>query len=267
MSEKYDLKQIFEFWTQQATSHQQSPSASWSDQSVIEMEIQAIANYLTDGDKVLDVGCANGYSSINFARDKKIILRGLDYIPQMIEYANLHLSKVRHLLTGQAEFAVGDITALEEPSNTYDKVVVIRVVINLGDWENQIKGLRECIRVLKPGGTLLLSEATVQGWQNLNHFRREWQLPDIPMPPFNTYLDQDKVIEVVSPDLQLVELVNFASTYYVGTRVLKPLFIQALGIEVDAANPAMDWNRWFSLLPPAGDYGTQKLFVFRKMKD
>jgi hypothetical protein len=26
----------------------------------------------------------------------------------------------------------------------------------------------------------------------------------------------------------------------------------------------MEWNRWFAQLPAWGDYGTQKLFVFRK---
>ena len=31
------------------------------------------------------------------------------------------------------------------------------------------------------------------------------------------------------------------------------------------ANPLCELNRWLSLLPAAGDYGTQKLFVFRKM--
>ena len=38
----------------------------------------------------------------------------------------------------------------------------------------------------------------------------------------------------------------------------------ALGGSVDAADPAMHWNRWCAELPAAGDYGTQKLFVFRK---
>jgi hypothetical protein len=61
-----------------------------------------------------------------------------------------------------------------------------------------------------------------------------------------------------------MDIVNFASTYYVGTRVLKPLLNQALGSVVDVANPNMEWNRWFSQLPASGDYGTQKLFVFRK---
>lgn len=29
--------------------------------------------------------------------------------------------------------------------------------------------------------------------------------------------------------------------------------------------PNMEWNRWFAQLPSWGDYGTQKLFVFRKI--
>ena len=113
-------------------------------------------------------------------------------------------------------------------------------------------------------GLLLLSEATVQGWRRLNAFRNEWGMPDIPMPAFNNYLDQDLVVEETASVLELVSLVNFASSYYVGTRVLKPLLIQALGAQIAAADPNLHWNRWFSSLPAAGDFGTQKLFVLRK---
>ena len=98
----------------------------------------------------------------------------------------------------------------------------------------------------------------------MNKFRREWKLPDIPMPTFNQYLNEEQVIQSVAPELELVRLINFSSTYYVGTRVLKPLLIQALGIDIDVANPDMEWNQWFSQLPASGDYGTQKLFIFRK---
>jgi SAM-dependent methyltransferase len=266
MGAKYTLDEVRAFWTRQAQEHGQSPAASWSDVSVIQMEIREILKWLDDEDEVLDVGCANGYSTINFSSQKKIRIRGLDYIPQMIEEANARLTAFGDSLKGVAEFGTGDITALKEPSNRYDKVVVIRVLINLGDWDNQLRGLRECARVLKPDGLLLLSEATLQGWHKLNEFRREWGLPDIPMPPFNTYLDQDRVAQCAAPELELVEIVNFASSYFVGTRILKPLLAQAADAGIDVANPKMEWNRWFSMLPAAGDYGTQKLFVFRKIK-
>jgi ubiquinone/menaquinone biosynthesis C-methylase UbiE len=265
MTTKFNQSEVYDFWTRQAQEHGQSAAASWSDHRVIEMEIQEITKRLDDGDRVLDVGCANGYSSLQFACARRVTLRGLDYIPAMIEQAQLRAAAMKDKLAGSLEFEVGDITELKEPSETYDKVVVVRVLINLGTWERQMQGLRECVRVLKPGGTLLLSEATLQGWRRLNEFRGEWGLDQIPMPPFNQYLDENKVVSAVGSEMQLVELSNFASTYYVGTRVLKPLLAQATKAPLTVADPNAQWNRWFSQLPAAGDYGTQKLFVFRKL--
>jgi ubiquinone/menaquinone biosynthesis C-methylase UbiE len=264
MSKRFSLEEIREFWQQQALIHGQSSAASWSDLWAIEMEIREIVSRLSDGDRVLDIGCANGYSTVRFALQKRIQIRGIDYIPEMIAQARSRLDGMADQLRGTIEFGVGDIMALDEPSGEYDKVIVIRVIINLSNWERQLKGLRESTRVLKPGGLLLLSEATRQGWQRLNQFRGEWGLPEIPMPPFNQYLDQKRVIDALNSKLDLVELVDFSSTYYVGTRVLKPLLIQALGANVDVANPNMEWNRWFAHLPACGDYGVQRLFVFKK---
>lgn len=34
--------------------------------------------------------------------------------------------------------------------------------------------------------------------------------------------------------------------------------------DIDAADPGMEWNRWFGSLPAWGDCGGRKLFVFRK---
>lgn len=264
MSGKLYLEQIRAFWTSQAEQHRQSPAASWSDRRAIEKEIAEITARLGDGDTVLDIGCANGFSTMQFAANKHVRVRGLDYIEKMVEQARLRAEAFPHELAGSVEFAQGDITELKEPDGAYDKVVVTRVIINLGSWEHQLAGLREAARVVKSGGELLLSEATLQGWNRLNALRREWGLPDIPMPSFNTYLDQDRVVEALSEELELQELVDFASTYYVGTRLLKPLLIQALGADIDPADPEMEWNRWFASLPAWGDYGVQKLFVFRK---
>lgn len=264
MRQKYSDAEIFQYWTLQAREHGQSPSASWSDHQVIELEISEIIKRLSDGDNVLDVGCANGYSSMRFAGARRIQVHGLDYVPEMIEQARLRVALADNHLKGTIEFAVGDITKLEEASSSYDKVVVVRVLINLGSWERQSRGLSECIRVLRPGGTLLLSEATLQGWRRLNLLRREWGLEEIPMPAFNQYVDEDKLLSTAEREMELIEISNFSSSYYVGTRLLKPLLARAAGAPIDVGNPNCEWNRWCGQLMAVGDYGTQKLFVFRK---
>jgi len=264
MNKKFTADQVREYWTNQALTFGQAPASSWSDQPIIDMEIREILKYLNEGDQVLDIGCANGYSTTQIAARKKIAIRGIDYIPEMINNAQQRLTGVGNKLLGNIEFDVGDITNLQEPTSTYDKVIVIRVIINLGEWNVQVKALHECVRVIKPGGLLLLSEATLQGWNNMNKFRREWNLPDIPMPAFNQYLDEEKVKRELSEDIQFIELVDFSSTYYVGTRVLKPLFIKALRESINVGDPDMEWNRWFSQLPSWGNYGTQRLFIFKK---
>ena len=82
---------------------------------------------------------------------------------------------------------------LEEESNSYDAAIVTRVVINLGDVERQKAAIREAARVVKPGGILLLSEATREGWSRLNAFRAEWGLEPIPEPSFQSLLTEELV--------------------------------------------------------------------------
>jgi len=261
---KYDLEQIRSYWEAQAEKYKQSPAASWSDTPVIEMEIREILGYLEDGDSVLDAGCANGYSTIRFAAQKNICIQGIDYIPEMIAQAHENLKQCSGKIAGSVSFDTGNVLAITKADNIYDKVILKRVIASLGEYDNQLRAIRESARILKPGGLLLLSDATLQGWEKLNAFRREWQLPEISIPAFNNYLDREKLVEDLSPELELCESRNFASSYYVGTRILKPLLIQALGLNIDTADPHMEWNRWFSQLPSWGDYGTQELFIFKK---
>src|SRR5579862_7785775 len=77
--ERLSLERIREFWTSQAVEHEQSPSASWSDHPVIELEIKEILKRIQNGDRVLDVGCANGFTTLSLASNKNVTVRGLDY--------------------------------------------------------------------------------------------------------------------------------------------------------------------------------------------
>ena len=104
----------------------------------------------------------------------------------------------------------------------------------------------------------------MEGWERLNALRREWGLTDIGMPHFNLYVSESAVAAAAGPDFTLERIENFASSYFVATRVLKPLLAQSAAHDVDVADPNAEFNRWASLLPAAGDYATQKLFVLRR---
>jgi ubiquinone/menaquinone biosynthesis C-methylase UbiE len=261
---KLNEDEIRDYWRNQAISFGEDHKASWTDVNAINLEIAEVSRRLRDDTRVIDIGCANGFSTINYAQRFRIDIKGIDYIPEMVAAANARLSAPAAPLKGAVTFATGDITALDEPDGYYDTAIVTRVIINLARRKKQIAAIREAARTVKAGGTLLLSEATREGLQRLNSFRSEWGLQPIPEPPFNHYVDEE-LARTAAPDLlNLEEISNFASTYFVGTRVLKPLLADAIGNRIDPARAEMEWNRFFSLLPAAGDYGTQKLFVFRR---
>ncbi|GLR85432.1 class I SAM-dependent methyltransferase [Bradyrhizobium iriomotense] len=261
---KFSDDQIREFWRNQAVSYGDDHRASWTDIHAINLEIGEISRRLRDGIRVIDIGCANGFSTISYAQRFRIDIKGIDYIPEMIAAAKDRLGAQSKPLVGTAAFSAGNILALEEPDEFYDTAVVTRVIINLGHRDKQIAAIREAARVVKSGGTLLVSEATREGLQRLNAFRAEWGLGAIPEPQFNNYVDEELMRTAASDLVDLEEISNFSSTYFVGTRLLKPLLAGLLGDRVDPSLPDTEWNRFFSLLPAGGDYGTQKLFVYRR---
>jgi SAM-dependent methyltransferase len=258
------LEEIEAYWTAQAREHGAAPAASWSDVWAIDLEVREIARRLADGDRVLDVGCANGFSTVRLAARRRVRLRGIDFVPGMIEHARERLAKIERELPGSVEFAVGNVLELDEPEGAYDKVVSVRVLINLRTWENQRRALAGLARVLRPGGILLLSEPTLQGLARLNRLRGEFGLDALPVPSFNEYLDEERVVDAVRGELELVERASFASSYFLGTRVVKPLLAKLGLARIEVADPLTEWNRLCSQLPAWGDYGTQQLFVFRR---
>jgi ubiquinone/menaquinone biosynthesis C-methylase UbiE len=105
-------------------------------------------NYLKAGDKVLDLGCGNGRWFKLFQTYSADYI-GVDSSVKLIDIAQKN--------NPEAKFKVEEGLNLSFPDNWFDKVYSIAVFHHIPSKEFRLKFLEEAKRVLKPGGTLILT--------------------------------------------------------------------------------------------------------------
>jgi len=105
-------------------------------------------DYLTPGNKALDLGCGNG-RFFEFCQDKAIDYFGVDSSEKLVAIAQERYP--------QAKFRVADALDLPFPDNYFDKVYSIAVFHHLPSEELRLRFLSEVKRVLKPGGSLIIT--------------------------------------------------------------------------------------------------------------
>lgn len=99
--------------------------------------------------RVLDLGCGTGYLIRTLAArypDAEQLV-GIDAAPQMVQTAAATANDNR------LQFSVGVAEQIDHPDQTFDLIVS---TTSFDHWSDQLAGLRECARVLRPGGRLVL---------------------------------------------------------------------------------------------------------------
>ncbi|MDP2910227.1 MAG: methyltransferase domain-containing protein [bacterium] len=104
-------------------------------------------DYLTAGEKVLDLGCGNA-RFYDFFKEKDIQYFGLDNSEKLIEIAQQKYPK--------ADFRMGDALNLPFPNNYFDKIYSIAVLHRIPSKELRLQFLNEIKRTLKTNGKLIL---------------------------------------------------------------------------------------------------------------
>lgn len=99
---------------------------------------------------ILDGGCGNARDLIQLAPSGCKCV-GIDFSPNMIEEAKKELA-TRNIQ--RVELEVGDLTNLRFSDQTFDKVFASEVLEHVPDYR---KAVSEMARVLKPGGTLVVT--------------------------------------------------------------------------------------------------------------
>lgn len=126
---------------------------------------------LGKGDKVLEVGCGNGYYLNLLNRiDKKLDLVGIDNDPRALKDAKIFINDTR------VKLILKNALDLPFKNKSFDKVIISEVIEHV---ENEQKVLSEIYRCLKPGGIMVLTTCNINYpffWDPINwvlqHFFR-----------------------------------------------------------------------------------------------
>jgi len=132
---------------------------------------------LEQGARVLDVGCGGGQVAIDLARrrpDLEVV--GVDLSAQQIARARKRAMETNV----PATFVEGSALTLPFSDASFDHVISIA---SIKHWPNPAQGLRECVRVLRKGGRLLIVEAD-RGCRlgDARAFVDRWRIPRASRP-------------------------------------------------------------------------------------
>lgn len=116
--------------------------------------------------KLLDLGCGGG-RLLNRMKKRGWQVEGVDFDEQACNKVTLRYGITTH---------VGDITQCDIATNSFDVICMSQTIEHLYDPNST---LRECLRILKPGGLLVMTTPNAEsiGARQFGAFWRGWEAP------------------------------------------------------------------------------------------
>jgi ubiquinone/menaquinone biosynthesis C-methylase UbiE len=209
---------IKKMWSHRAKTIEAGEQVTHRDVYQRNLEVAALAQHLQPTDEVLDIGCGNGWASVQLAPLCRH-LTGMDYSPDMIQRARADHGTSDHL-----SWTVGDVLALADVEK-YDVIITVRCLINVVEWQLQCQAIRNIHRALKSGGRFLMMEGLQDGRDGLNRLRQEIGLAAMPPVTHNLDFPAEKTTQFLNTLFASVTL-HARGIYDVITRALYPLMIK-----------------------------------------
>jgi ubiquinone/menaquinone biosynthesis C-methylase UbiE len=110
---------------------------------------------LASTDVVVDLGCGAGVAARRARRDGAALVVGIDPSPQMLRLARW-VSGAQRMDGVRFEEGAAESIPLDSASAT-----VVWSIQSVHHWGDRARGLKESLRVLSPGGRLVLAERSV----------------------------------------------------------------------------------------------------------
>lgn len=152
--------------------------------------------------RLLDIGCGNG-ATLRVMQDLGWDAEGIDFDPVTVENAQSKCLRV-HL---------GTLREQQYNDDSFDAVVMCHVIEHVHD---PLDLVRECQRVLKPGGRLVILTPNVDSWGH-RQFQRAWLFLD---PPRHLHLFNQATLRGLAAKASLNTVVARTSARTSGRMVI-----------------------------------------------
>jgi ubiquinone/menaquinone biosynthesis C-methylase UbiE len=127
--------------------------------------------------RILDAGSGRGYISLMLAeKNPQAMVTGIDYSPMQVRDAEKNRQERK---IANCSFRRGNVMKIDFPDDLFDAAVSVG---SIKHWPDDLRGLQEIYRVLKPGSVLMISETDQEAsddalWQFVRRFGI-WFIPD-----------------------------------------------------------------------------------------
>ena len=250
-----DKNAVLNFWNERAALKER---AGTNDLIAKQLEIEAIAKYVGDGQRILEVGCGNGITAAELASRFTVDIIAVDYAVEMIaEAQELHASRP---LKGRLAFHQCGIENLAAVDGEFDLAYTERVLINLPDWDSQRLAIEAIGDKLKPGGKYVMCENSQDGLDGINAVRALHDLPAVVAPWHNRYMI-DAELQQSLRGLALTCVDYYSSTYYFLSRIVNAVVARQEGREPAYDSPI---NKIALNTPTLGEFGQGRIWVWEK---
>jgi ubiquinone/menaquinone biosynthesis C-methylase UbiE len=260
---------IKQYWDERARGTEPSSAqATTYDVFLRDLEIakfkQKISEAsLPEGATVIDLGCGDGYSTVNVAADFPALrFIGIDWSEDMLALARKRCA-AQHGLSERMAFRRGDMRRLSEclEAEKFEVFLTSRSLINLMFAEEQYGTIAQIAEHLKPGGYYFCIENFMQGQHNFSQLRAAMGLPEIPVRWHNNFFDEREFVARTARHFDSLVFDSFLSSYYLATRVIYSAGCSLVGEEPDYFHPI---HQTAGKLPPMGDFCPIKLVSMRR---
>ena len=108
------------------------------------------------GQRLLEVGCGNGAAALHVARTFHLAVTGVD-----IDTDQIALARAAAGPEPGVQFQLADATRLPFDGGAFDIVSTNKTLHHIAAWE---RAMADCVRVLTPGGYLVVTDLVAPRW-------------------------------------------------------------------------------------------------------